>query len=79
MWSLYGRLSESVAIETTVGALRSVLSKRGDIRIERMRYTPASGTIFDLRDLYFEPMPDEWVSPEFTSLLTVPNLLETAA
>jgi hypothetical protein len=29
--------------------------------------------------IYFDPMPDEWVAPGSTSLLTAPDLLKEAA
>jgi hypothetical protein len=53
MWSVYGRSGESVAIETTVGALRNVLSREGEVRIERMRYEPMQGEIDNLHTLFF--------------------------
>ena len=53
MWSVYGRSGESVAIETTVGALRDVLSREGDVRIERMRYGPMDGEVGDVHTLFF--------------------------
>ena len=53
MWSIYGRSGESVAIETTVGALREVLRREGHVRIERMRYEPMRGEIDDIATLFF--------------------------
>lgn len=53
MWNVYGRSGESVAIETTVGALRAVLSRHGETRIERMRYEPMEGEISDIHTLFF--------------------------
>lgn len=53
MWSVYGRSGESVAIETTVGALRAALSRGGETRIERMRYEPMKGEIADVHTLFF--------------------------
>jgi hypothetical protein len=53
MWSVYGRTGESVAVETTVGALRAVLSRQGEVRIERMRYEPMDGEIADIHTLFF--------------------------
>lgn len=53
MWSIYGRSGESVAIETTVGALREVLKREGKVRIERMRYEPMRGQIDDIATLFF--------------------------
>ncbi len=53
MWNIYGRSGESVAVETTVGALREVLSRAGETRIERMRYEPMSGEIADIHTLFF--------------------------
>lgn len=52
MWSVYGRTGESVAIETTVGALREVLQREGKVRIERMRYEPMRGPIDDIATLF---------------------------
>jgi hypothetical protein len=53
MWNVYGRTGESVAIETTVGALRDVLVREGQVRIERMRYEPMRGDIDDIATLFF--------------------------
>lgn len=53
MWSIYGRSGESVAIETTVGALRNLLRREGKVRIERMRYEPMRGQIDDIATLFF--------------------------
>jgi hypothetical protein len=53
MWNVYGRTGESVAVETTVGALRAVLSRGGEVRIERMRYEPMRGEIGDVHTLFF--------------------------
>ncbi|HET6894132.1 MAG TPA: hypothetical protein VFH72_02020 [Candidatus Baltobacteraceae bacterium] len=53
MWNVYGRTGESVAIETTVGALRDVLEREGQVRIERMRYEPMRGDIDDIATLFF--------------------------
>jgi len=53
MWSVYGRTGESVAIETTVGALRELLGREGEVRIERMRYEPMRGEIDDIATLFF--------------------------
>ncbi len=53
MWNLYGRTGESVAIETTVGALRELLGREGSVRIERMRYEPMHGEIDDIATLFF--------------------------
>jgi hypothetical protein len=53
MWNVYGRTGESVAVETTVGALRKVLSRKGEPRIERMRYEPMQGEIDNIHTLFF--------------------------
>ncbi len=53
MWNIYGRTGESVAIETSVGALRTVLARAGEVRIERMRYEPMRGDIDDVATLFF--------------------------
>jgi hypothetical protein len=53
MWNVYGRTGESVAIETTVGALRELLGRDGQVRIERMRYEPMSGEVDDIATLFF--------------------------
>lgn len=53
MWSVYGRTGESVAIETTVGRLRRVLGRAGEVRVERMRYEPMRGEIDDIASLFF--------------------------
>lgn len=53
MWNVYGRSGESVAIETTVGALRALLGREGEARIERMRYEPMQGEIGDVHTLFF--------------------------
>jgi hypothetical protein len=53
MWSVYGRSGESVAIETTAGALRGLLGREGKVRIERMRYEPMKGAIDDIATLFF--------------------------
>jgi hypothetical protein len=53
MWNIYGRSGESVAIETSVGALRDLLSREGQVRIERMRYEPMHGEIDDIATLFF--------------------------
>lgn len=53
MWNVYGRTGESVAVETTVGALRGVLSREGETRVERMRYDPMEGEIADIHTLFF--------------------------
>ncbi len=53
MWNVYGRTGESVAIETSVGVLRELLSRKGEVRIERMRYEPMKGEIDDIATLFF--------------------------
>jgi hypothetical protein len=53
MWNVYGRAGESVAVETTVAALRSVLARQGEVHIERMRYEPMKGDIADVHTLFF--------------------------
>jgi hypothetical protein len=53
MWNVYGRTGESVAIETSVGALRELLRGEGQARIERMRYEPMRGKIDDIATLFF--------------------------
>ncbi len=53
MWNIYGRSGESVAIETTVGALREMLARNGEVRIERMRYEPMEGEISDIHKIFF--------------------------
>jgi hypothetical protein len=53
MWNVYGRSGESVAIETTVGVLRELLGREGEVRIERMRYEPMRGNIDDIATLFF--------------------------
>lgn len=53
MWNVYGRSGESVAIETTVGALREILSREGETRVERMRYDPMDGRIDAIHTLFF--------------------------
>jgi hypothetical protein len=53
MWNVYGRAGESVAVETTVAALRSVLARQGEVHIERMRYEPMKGPIADVHTLFF--------------------------
>ena len=58
MWSVYGRTGESVAVETTVGALRTVLSREGEPRIERMHYEPMQGEIGDIHTLFFHKRPE---------------------
>jgi len=83
MWNVYGRLGESVAIESTVGALRDALGQGGElrttfeqggaIRIERMRYTPATGAISDLRELFFHKRPEFEYEQEIRSLWMLPH------
>lgn len=53
MWNVYGRTGESVAIETTVAALREVVSRNGEARIERMRYEPMRGQVETVHALFF--------------------------
>jgi hypothetical protein len=53
MWNVYGRTGESVAVETTVGALRDVLARAGEVWIERMRYEPMQGKIDNVHTLFF--------------------------
>ncbi|HEV3154456.1 MAG TPA: hypothetical protein VGZ02_11680 [Candidatus Baltobacteraceae bacterium] len=53
MWRVYGRSGESVAVETTVGALRKVLSRSGEAWIDRMQYTPMEGEIDRIHTLFF--------------------------
>lgn len=53
MWNVYGRSGESVAIETSVGVLRELLGREGEVRIERMRYEPMRGEIDDIATLFF--------------------------
>lgn len=73
MWNIYGRLSESVAIETTVGDLRAALSGEPEVRVERMRYTPLTGTVTDLRDLFFHKRPEFAYEQEIRSLRLFPH------
>ena len=73
MWNIYGRTGESVAIETTVGALRAVLSREGEVRIERMRYEPMSGDIGDIHSLFFHKRREYREEREIRSVQVFPQ------
>jgi hypothetical protein len=76
MWSVYGRTGESVAIETTVGALREVLRREGQVRIERMRYEPMRGEIDDIATLFFHKRREYKEEREIRSVQLFPEPLE---
>jgi hypothetical protein len=76
MWNVYGRTGESVAIETTVGALREVLAREGEARIERMRYDPLDGEINDVHTLFFHKRREYKEEREIRSVQIFPEPLE---
>lgn len=76
MWNVYGRTGESVAVETTVGALREVLGREGGLRIERMRYEPMKGEIGDLHTLFFHKRREYRDEREIRSVQIFPKPLE---
>jgi hypothetical protein len=76
MWNVYGRTGESVAVETTVGALRKVLSREGDTRIERMRYEPMQGEIPDIHTLFFHKRREYKEEREIRSVQVFSNPME---
>jgi hypothetical protein len=76
MWNVYGRTGESVAIETTVGALREVLAREGEARIERMRYDPLEGEIPDVHTLFFHKRREYKEEREIRSVQVFPEPLK---
>lgn len=78
MWNVYGRTGESVAIETSVGALRNVLCREGEVRIERMRYEPMHGQIEDVATLFFHKRREYKEEREIRSVQVFPHPLEDA-
>lgn len=76
MWNVYGRSGESVAIETTVGALRAVLARAGEARVERMRYDPLQGEIADVHTLFFHKRREYKEEREIRSVQIFPEPLE---
>lgn len=76
MWSVYGRTGESVAVETTVGALRKVLSRESEPRIERMRYEPMQGEIADIHTLFFHKRREYKDEREIRSVQVFLNPME---
>lgn len=68
MWNVYGRSGESVAIETTVGALRELLGRQGEAWVERMKYEPMEGEIADLHSLFFHKRREYKEEQEVRSL-----------
>lgn len=76
MWSVYGRSGESVAIETTAGALRELLGREGHVRVERMRYEPLQGEIDDIATLFFHKRREYKEEREIRSVQVFPEPLE---
>ncbi|HEY9179377.1 MAG TPA: hypothetical protein VIO32_01580 [Candidatus Baltobacteraceae bacterium] len=76
MWNVYGRTGESVAIETTAGALREILARAGDVRIERMRYEPMQGQIDDIAELFFHKRREYKEEREIRSVQVFPEPLK---
>jgi hypothetical protein len=76
MWNVYGRTGESVAIETSVGALRQVLERKGQVRIERMRYEPMHGKIDDVATLFFHKRREYKEEREIRSVQVFPEPLK---
>jgi hypothetical protein len=76
MWNVYGRTGESVAVETTVGALRTVLSREGETRIERMRYEPMEGEVADIHTLFFHKRREFKDEREIRSVQVFSNPME---
>ena len=76
MWNVYGRTGESVAIETTVGALRELLGREGQVRIERMRYEPMRGAVDDIAELFFHKRREYKEEREIRSVQVFPEPLE---
>jgi hypothetical protein len=75
MWRIYGRLGESVAIETTVGQLRELLRDQDNMRIERVKYEPLQDEITDLRDPFFRKTPEYNFEREVRSVRLFPHVL----
>lgn len=75
MWRIYGRLGESVAIETTVGQLRELLRDQENMRIERVRYEPLRDDIIDLRDPFFRKTPEYRFEREIRSVRLFPHAI----
>jgi hypothetical protein len=76
MWNLYGRTGESVAVETTAGALRKLLGRDGEVRIERMRYEPMKGEITDVHSLFFHKRREYKEEREIRSVQVFPQPLD---
>lgn len=76
MWNVYGRSGESVAIETSVGALREVLQREGQLRIERMRYEPMRGDVGDIATLFFHKRREYKEEREIRSVQVFPEPLK---
>ncbi|HKU67325.1 MAG TPA: hypothetical protein VJP85_06105 [Candidatus Baltobacteraceae bacterium] len=76
MWNVYGRSGESVAIETTVGALRELLGRDGEVRVERMRYEPMRGEIDDIATLFFHKRREYKEEREIRSVQVFKDPLE---
>lgn len=60
MWKVYGRQSESVAIETTVGRLRQLLVQNGygAALVERIKYEPMPAEITRIEDYLLHKLPE---------------------
>lgn len=72
MWRVYGRPHESVAIQTTVGEVRSLLGS--SFRIERVRYERMKpGDVSDLSDLFFFKREEYEYECEIRSLQVTPT------
>lgn len=76
MWSVYGRAGESVAIETTVDALRSLLGRSGEAWIERMQYKPMEGEVADVKTLFFHKRREYKEEQEIRSVQVFDQPLE---
>jgi hypothetical protein len=76
MWKAYGRLRESVAVESTVGELRKILAKgvggAGDVRIERVRYRRLTGSVSDFATLFLHKREEYEYESEIRSVQSFP-------
>jgi hypothetical protein len=72
MWNVYGRMRESVAIESTVGNLKAALGKlTPNVRVERVRYSKINWEIDDYGDLFFHKQPEYAYEQEVRSIWTL--------
>ncbi len=75
MWRIYGADSFAVAIETTVGALRSALAASANVAIGGVEYTTLPQKLDTIHELFFHKRPEFATEREIRSVQVFPQVL----